>query len=219
MVLFARPGRRRFLALSLAVFAAPGAIAAPPAAGLPELEDQARVGRARAYLMGLVNAMGRFTQTDAQGHITIGMVYLKRPGRARFEYDPPSGLVVAANGARVAVLNRRLGTLDAYPLAATPLGVLLSRDIRIDKGVEIGGVTVRPGGFAIIAHAAGKRGEGQISLDFSDTPLALTGWDITDAQGAVTKVRLSDFGPSKAMPNAFFELARPGGPAGGSSSP
>ncbi|HEY2481345.1 MAG TPA: outer-membrane lipoprotein carrier protein LolA, partial [Caulobacteraceae bacterium] len=113
------------------------------------------------------------------------------------------------------VLNRRLGTLDAYPLGATPLGLLLSRDIRIDKDVEIGAVTTRPGGFSIIARRAGKHGEGQISLDFNDTPMALAGWSITDAQGGVTRVKLNDFGPSKAMPNWYFELSpTKGGGAG-----
>jgi hypothetical protein len=45
--------------------------------------------------------------------------------------------------------------------------------------------------------------------------MALAGWSITDAQGGVTQVRLNDFGPSKAMPNWFFELARPN--AGGAA--
>jgi len=194
--------RRRFFALALAALAT-GAHAAAPLAP----EDQARVERARGYLLGLASAMGRFTQSDPKGHVTTGMIYLRRPGRARFEYDPPSGLVVAANGFRVAVLNRRLGTLDAYPLGATPLGLLLSRDLRIDKQVEIGGVTTRPGGFAIVARRAGKRGEGQISLDFNDAPTSLAGWSITDAEGGITKVRLSDFGLAKPMPYKFFELA------------
>lgn len=198
------PDRRRFFALALAAVAAP-ALAAEPA-GLSK-DDQALVERARTYLLGLSSAMGRFTQTDPHGHVTTGTFYLRRPGRARFEYDPPSGLVVASNGFRVAVLNRRLGTLDAYPLGATPLGVLLSRDIRIDKNVEVGSVKRRPGGFEVVARQASKRNEGEISLDFNDSPMALAGWAITDAQGGVTRVKLADFGLSKAMPNWYFELA------------
>ena len=163
--------------------------------------------RARGYLQRISSAKGRFTQTDPRGHLTTGTFYLRRPGRARFEYDPPSGLVVASNGFRVAVLNRRLGTLDAYPLGATPLGVLLSRDIRIDKNVEVGAVKRRPGGFEVVARQASKRNEGEISLDFDDAPMALAGWAITDAQGGVTRVKLADFGLSKAMPNWYFELA------------
>jgi outer membrane lipoprotein-sorting protein len=200
-----RPFRRRFFALALAALASP-VFADSPSNGL-SADDQALVERARDYLRAISNAMGHFTQTDPRGHVTTGTFYLRRPGRARFEYDPPSGLVLASNGFRVAVLDKRLGTLDAYPLAATPLGVLLSRDIRLDKNVDISTVRRRPDGFSINAGRAGKRREGEIALEFSLSPLALTGWSITDAQGGVTRVALTDFAPSKAMPNAFFELA------------
>ncbi|MGH7025299.1 MAG: LolA family protein [Caulobacteraceae bacterium] len=194
----------RRAALALLAAACAGPLGAAPALAP---QDLALVEKARDYLRGISNAIGRFTQTDPAARVTTGTFYLSRPGRARFDYDPPSGLVVASNGFRVAVLNRRLGTLDAYPLGATPLGVLLSRDIRIDKNVEIGAVKRRPGGFSIIAHRATKKNEGQIALDFSDRPIALTGWSITDPQGGVTRVRLADFAPSRRLPNAFFELS------------
>jgi outer membrane lipoprotein-sorting protein len=179
--------------------------AAPARAQLPS-DDAALVEKARDWLRGFTNAIGRFTQVDPAGRTATGTIYLKRPGRARFDYDPPSGLTVAANGFRVAVLNRRLGTLDAYPLAATPLSVLLSRDIRIDKDVAIGGVRRRPGGFSIVAWESKKKKEGEITLDFSADPTALMGWTITNPEGGATKVSLIDFAHSKPLPNSFFEL-------------
>jgi outer membrane lipoprotein-sorting protein len=196
------PGRRAFLILAAGLLAA---AAAPPLSA----DDLVLIEEARNYLRGLASAMGRFTQTDPRGRATTGTFYLRRPGKARFEYDPPSGLVVASNGFRVAVMNNRLRTLEAYPLGATPLGVLLSRDIRIDKSVAIGGVKRRQGGFTIIASRAGNKNQGQIALEFSDRPLALTGWTITDPQGGVTRVSLLDFSASKPMPDRFFDLALP----------
>lgn len=192
--------RRAVLTLLATVIAGPALAQLAP-------DDTALVAKARDYLLGFTNAIGRFTQVDASGRVANGTIYLKRPGRARFDYDPPSGMTLASNGFRVAVLNRRLGTLDAYPLAATPLAVLLSRDIRIDKDVAIGGVRRRPGGFAIVAWESKKRKEGEISLDFSDSPVALVGWTITNPQGGSTKVTLIDFARSKPLPNTFFELS------------
>jgi outer membrane lipoprotein-sorting protein len=201
--------RRATLTLALALPALPALAAVAP-------EDLALVEKARDYLLRISSAKGRFTQTDPAGHVTTGAFYLHRPGRARFEYDPPSGLVVASNGFRVAVLNRKLGTLDAYPLFATPLGILLSKDIRIDKDVEIGRVTRRPGGFSVTAREAKKKSEGQIAMDFSESPLALSGWTITNPQGGATRVVLQNFAASAARPNNFFELA-PGTPRASSS--
>ncbi len=184
--------------------------AAPPDTPLSD-EDTALVARARAYLISLTSAKGRFIQTDARGQEKPGTFYLQRPGRARFEYDPPSGLVVASDGHRVAVVDSRLKTIQAYPLGMTPLGLLLSRDIRIDRGVVVGKVTRRPGGFSIVAHDA-KRGQGQISLDFSDQPLALIGWTITEPQGGATRVRLTDFAAAGPFPASLFVLSDPRSP-------
>ena len=100
-------------------------------------------------------------------------------------------------------------TIEAYPLGATPLGLLLSRDIRIDKGVEVGGVIRRDGGFSIMARDSGKHRAGQIALDFTDQPIALAGWTITTPQGGDTRVRLVGFAPAGRFPASLFELGDP----------
>ncbi len=182
-------------------------IAAGPALAQLPPDDAALVDKARNWLMGYASAIGRFSQVDPGGRVTTGMIYLKRPGRARFDYDPPSGLSRWRPMVSVWRFSTgRLGTLDAYPLGATPLGVLLSRDIRIDKAVAIGAVKRRPGGFSIVAWESKKRKEGQIALDFSDAPVAFLGWTITNPEGGATKVTLIDFARSKPLPNSFFEL-------------
>ncbi len=90
-----------------------------------------------AYLQGLGEARARFVQTDARGASTQGTVYLKRPGKARFAYDPPSGLLVVSNGSTVSVADSRLKTFDAYPLMSTPLSLFLAKTIRLDRGVQV----------------------------------------------------------------------------------
>jgi outer membrane lipoprotein-sorting protein len=198
---------RRWILLAMAsLWAAPAAKASP---GDLSAEDMASVEAARSYLRGLSSAMGRFVQTDPRGATTTGTFYLQRPGKARWEYDPPSALVMTSNGFRVEVANRKLKTIEAYPLGATPLGLLLSRDIRIDKGVEVGGVIRRDGGFSIMARDSGKHRAGQIALDFTDQPIALAGWTITTPQGGDTRVRLVGFAPAGRFPASLFELGDP----------
>src|SRR5947199_9803015 len=103
--------------LAVAAVCAPfGARAAPPPA--LSAADQALVDKAVAYLQGLSEARGRFTQTDGRGAPTTGELFLKRPGKARFAYDPPSGLLVVSDGGRVIVQDKRLDTFTPYPLGA-----------------------------------------------------------------------------------------------------
>ena len=202
---------RRSFALSLALAATPF-FAGPALASRPTVltaEDQDLVAKAAAYLQGLTEAKGRFVQTDARGNLTQGDVYLKRPGRARFAYDPPSGLLVVADGDYVSVSNSQLKTFDRYPLMATPLSIFLARQIRLDKGIIITEVRRAADGFTITAKDGGRTAEGSISLTFSSAPLALTGWTVADAQGQTTHIQLSGFAETSGLAANLFVLKDP----------
>src|SRR4051812_46683436 len=118
---------RRTLSLALAAAALAGpAFAQPAAPAALSAADQALVSRAVAYLEGLTEAKARFVQTDARGRATTGQLFMKRPGKARFAYDPPSGLLVVSDGGVVSIHDARLKTFDSYPLGATPLSLFLA---------------------------------------------------------------------------------------------
>ena len=138
------PTRRR---LTLALAALPFATAAFAESATLSADDKALVDKAVAYLQGLSEAKGRFSQTDARGATSGGELFLKRPGKARFAYDPPSGLLVVSDGGAVAVQDSRLKTFDSYPLGATPLSLFLAKTIRLDRGVEVTRVARAADGF------------------------------------------------------------------------
>ena len=202
--------RRRLIALTTAALAAlsPLAAIAQPAPAL-STDDKAMVDKAVAYLQGLGEAKGRFTQTDARGAVTTGELFLKRPGKARFAYDPPSGLLVVSDGGRVIVQDKRLNSFTAYPLGATPLSLFLAKTIRLDKGVEVTRVARAADGFTITARDGKKETAGQIALTFTSAPLALVGWAVTDAQGRTTNIRITGLAPASGLDSALFVLKDP----------
>ncbi len=171
--------------------------------------EQALVDRAVAYLQDLGEVRARFVQTDARGASTQGTLWLKRPGKARFAYDPPSGLLVVSNGSTVSVADARLKTFDAYPLVATPLSLFLAKTIRLDRGVQVTRVARMSDGFSITARDVKKETAGQITLTFTDTPLALAGWSVTDAQGRATRVALLGLQASPGLDPGLFVLKDP----------
>lgn len=194
--------------LTLALAAAPLAGQAGAQAALSPA-DKALVDRAIAYLEGLAEAKGRFLQTDARGRATSGALYMKRPGKARFAYDAPSGLLVVSDGGVVSVQDSRLKTFDQYPLSATPLSLFLARTIRLDRGVAIAKVTRMADGFSITARDGKKQTAGAITLTFTDRPLALAGWTVTDAQGRPTRVQLVGLTPTSGLNRSLFVLKDP----------
>jgi outer membrane lipoprotein-sorting protein len=197
--------RRHLLAICAAAIAAP---ALAQGAAL-SADDQALVDRATAYLQGLDMAQARFVQTDARGQRSSGSLYLKRPGKARFAYDPPSGLLVVSDGAIVSVQDKRLNTFDRYPLGVTPLSLFLAKTIRFDRGVRIIRVDRRPGGFSITARDGDKKTAGQLTLGFSDNPLTLSGWTVTDAQSRATQVELTGLQSITGFDPSLFVLKDP----------
>ena len=206
----ALPLSRRLTALA-ALLLVSGAVApiapARAAAAAADLtpDQQARVQQATDYLQGLHSVTARFTQTDPNGASSSGVLYLRRPGKARFEYAPPSGLLVISDGHFVGVSDTRLKTFSEYPLDRTPLILLLGREISLERGVTVTKVEETPNGFAITARDGRGHTQGQLTLLFRSDPIALHGWNVVDAQGRRTEVRFGPLSPAEnADPGLFY---------------
>ncbi len=121
---------------------------------------------------------------------------------------------MVADGHTVMVYDRRLQTFNRYPLGATPLGLFLQRHVRLDQKVMVTRVDRTPGGFSITARDGGRQARGEITLSFSEAPLALRSWSIVDAQGARTAVKVVDLQPASGLDPGLFQLRNPLRPAG-----
>jgi len=172
-------------------------------------DDQSLVDRAAG--IGLDESAGRRRQRLEIGHgaVTQGEIAMQRPGKARFDYDPPSGLLVVAGNGLVSVFDRRLKTFDSYPIRATPLGLFLAGRIKLDGGVKVTRVTRMSDGFSLTAEDPRKQTRGSITLNFSDQPLALLGWSLVDPRGSLTRVRLVDLKPVTGLDPRQFVLKDP----------
>ena len=175
-----------------------------PAVTRADPQDDALVARAVAYLDGLTAAKGSFRQTDPRGVTVTGTFYLARPGRARFQYDPPSGLLITSDGKTVIMSDSRLKTFQHFPLSSTPLALFLADHIRLDKGATVTRVEHNADSFSITARDGHGLSQGQVTLYFAEGPLRLSGWALIDAQGRVTQVALGPLSPiGDADPELF----------------
>jgi len=200
--------RRAFLTASAALgglaLLAPRALAQTGTVTL-STADLALVDKATKYLQNLQEVEGRFEQTNPRGVVQTGDIFLKRPGKARFQYDPPSGLVVVSDGRNVNVWDSRLRTFDRTPLGATPLAILLARQIRLDQDVEVFRVGRYDDGFYLSARSANgqARTEGYITMVFGDNPMQLRGWTLVDGQGQATRIKIASLSPTPVRPELF----------------
>ncbi len=173
-------------------------------------EDREALGLAQAYLRGLTAAEGRFTETGAGGQTRSGRFWLQRPGKMRFEYSTPQGLLVVADGNNVMRYDPRLNTFQQVPLSQTPLSTFLSRNVSFDQGVRVDAVTRRPSGaFAVTVRDARRPNEGHAILAFAGTPMRLQEWTVVDAQGSRTRTRLTELRPATGLAASLFQLRDP----------
>ena len=195
--------RRVFLsALLLAPFAARAEPLSPA--------DQGWVDRVAAYLNGVTTLKARFLQIAADGATTQGTAWLDRPGRMRFEYDKPSPLLLVANAGQVVFRDNKLDQTTTVPLARTPLGLLLSPDIKLSGDVTVTSFSHANHQVQVTLQRTASPSDGSLTLVFSDQPFGLRSWTVVDAQNRQTRVDLYDVAIGAVFPDTLFAL-----PAGG----
>ncbi|MCF8469707.1 MAG: outer membrane lipoprotein carrier protein LolA [Parvibaculum sp.] len=181
---------------------AEGAVTQTQAGGT---DEKKALAEASAYLSSLENMQGDFLQVGPDGSVAEGKFYLRRPGRLRFEYEPPENLLVVADGTWVAVKDSS-SPAQRYPLASTPLNLLLGENVDLAESSRVLDVETRPG--ALLITLADRSGEapGQITLIFDQPTLQLRQWVVTDVQGLQTTVALRNVERGIRADNSLFVL-------------
>ncbi len=201
---------RRQLGFGVAAIGLTGLLSSPVLAQELSTEDRALVDRASRYLQGLTSAQGTFTETAPGGQVHRGRFWLQRPGRMRFEYTAPQGLLVVSDGNNVSRYDPRINTFRQAPLSQTPLSTFLSRNVRLAEDVRVDRVTrSRDGAFAIVARDRRRPNEGSAILAFAGSPLRLQEWTIIDPQGQRTRVQLNTLEPASGLAANLFVLRDP----------
>ena len=204
---------RRTALLSLLAGITPGLTLA--AARSPE--EAADVARVEAYLNGLKSLKAKFMQVAPDGSITQGLAWVQRPGRMRFQYDPPAPFLLVASRGLLVFNDTYLKQTSNIPLSRTPLGILLADTVRLSGDVTVTRIERLPGQLQIGLVRTETPGEGTLTLIFADTPLVLRQWVVLDAQRQETHVTLLEMELGGNFDQKLFEQVMPAAlsPGGG----
>lgn len=197
----ARMHRRQFLAALAATLAASPA-AAQAAQPIP-LADLS------AYFNGFRTAESQFTQINPDGTLVTGRLMIQRPGRVRFEYDPPDRNLVLATGGSVNVFDARSNVEPSvYPLNRTPLNLILAERVDLSRTRMVVGHSAEGPTTVVVAQDPDFPEYGQIRLVFSADPVELRQWVVTDDSGRETTVILGNLRTGASLPSALFDVER-----------
>jgi outer membrane lipoprotein-sorting protein len=171
---------------------APRATPAPARtkAAAPATREEA-IERLNAYLNSFTSLQGNFIQHAADGRRLEGRIYIQRPGKMRFEYEPPATIEVIADGTSVAVRDKRLATQDIYSLGQTPLKFLVRERMDLAREGTITGASVDADVLTLrLEDRSTLGGTSKITLKFDLAANVLRQWVVVDPQGYETAVSL-----------------------------
>ena len=162
-----------------------------------------------SYLNSLQTAEGEFTQINDDGSISTGTIYIKRPGRVRFEYNPPESALVVAGSNTVVIYDKKSNQPpESYPLNRTPLSIILARQVDLGRARMVTGHAFDGTATVVTAQDPDNPEYGNIQMKFTGNPVELRQWVINDGNGGQTTVVLGELKKGGNLPNRLFDVGR-----------
>ena len=177
------------------------------ALAVPAMAEKLSLNQISAYLNGIQTATSDFTQINDDGSIVKGKIYIKRPGRVRFEYAPPEQSLVMAGGGQVAIFDAKSNQPpEQYPLSRTPLSLILERNVDLARRNMVVGNKSDGKTTTVTAQDPDHPDYGTIQLVFTANPAELRQWVITDGTGGQTTVILGALTKGVDLPSTLFNI-------------
>ncbi len=172
-------------------------------------EDSEWLSRAEKYFAAIDSIRASFFQSSPEGGTAEGVFYLRRPGRLRIEYLPPTPILIVGDGVFLHFHDTELGQVSDWPIFDTPLGALSSDDVNFNDDLIVTHFRRRSGAMAITLVKREDPGLGSLTLYFSEAPMELKQWTVIDAQGLETNVTLFNAETNIDLANSLFVFDDP----------
>jgi len=181
----------------------------PAPAALPAATHAGDIARIEQYLNGLTTLKADFVQINPNGGTVTGELYYQRPDKMRLDYDPPSEILIISDGWTIVYYDRRLDQVSHLFINSTPLGFLLSDEIRLSGDVTVTEVDRSAGELHVTLVQTDEPNQGSIQLSFAENPLELRRWTVVDAQGLPTRVVLERPETGLPLERELFRFRNP----------
>ncbi len=171
--------------------------------------QQLPLGEISGYLNKMQTAKGEFTQINDDGSISTGTIFIKRPGRVRFEYNPPDSSLVIAGSNTVVIYDKKSNQpAETYPLSKTPLSIILDQNVDLGRARMVTGHKYDGTATIVTAQDPAHPEYGSIQMKFTANPVELRQWIINDGNGSQTTVVLGDLQTGGNLPNSLFDVGK-----------
>ena len=159
--------------------------------------------KAEKWLNNITSMTADFIQVSSDGGSAEGKIFIKKNHGFRFEYSPPSPLLIVGRGNWVIVQDLIENTSNNYPLYQTPFSRFLSDNVSLSpEGFQT--LSRTKNGILEIKIVSNEENGGFLQLDFSTDPFQLRRWIIIDQIGTEIVVTLQNHKIGVDLPASTF---------------
>jgi outer membrane lipoprotein-sorting protein len=175
-----------------------------------QMSETMQLRRVESYLSDLTTIAADFTQIAPDGSLASGKFYLKRPQKMRWQYDPPTPILMVTRGGYLTYYDYELEQVSDIPLDETLLGLFSRPQISFDaENLAIDKFSQGDNFISVSLQEADDPEDGTLTLEFSDNPLMLQNIHVTDATGQTTHIALNNARFGITLQDELFSFRDP----------
>ena len=176
--------------------------------GAPLRAEKISLSNLSSYLESIKKVSGSFTQFNSDETVSTGRIFFFLFGRMRMEYKTPDNSLVIVGGSQIAVFDSKSNTYPkVFPLRKTPLKILLEKKINLKaQGIVIRHEKVE-NSTVVVLQDPKLSSYGSLKLVFTDRPVTLTQWVITNEMNDETVLKFTDFTNQPNMSSNKFNIS------------
>ncbi len=165
------------------------------------------VQRINDYFNSFKSLKGDFTQVSPRGNTARGLIFISKPGKLRFDYAPPSPLLIASDGTWLTIKNKKKEKGDQVPISSTPLRLIVAPKLNLFTETAILAVQSADGFTTLqLADKNENVNAGSMILVYDEKQNVLQQWIIVDGKGQRTTVQLENLELNVALDPKLFKV-------------
>jgi outer membrane lipoprotein-sorting protein len=170
------------------------------------------IARVENYMSNITTLKTDFTQVAPDGGIATGIFYLQRPGKMRWQYAPPSPVLIVSDGDTLTYFDAELDQVNYVDVDDTLAGFFAQKHIKLNgEATELVGFSAKANMIRATLQKRDDPEQGQLTLEFTDGPLNLVGFTSTDTAGNVTRIAMHDVAYGMPLEARLFAFEDPRG--------
>ena len=166
------------------------------------------IAKIENYLANITTLKADFVQISSDGGAAEGELFMERPGKMRFEYNPPAQILLVSTGHDFIYFDKEINAPTYFDIDETPAGIILAKDISLTDKVKVVNFQRTAETIRVELVRKSDPGAGSVTLVFAEKPMQLRQWIVTDPTGIETTVTLFNTEEGLTLDPELFKFKR-----------